>query len=157
MPSTPLRQNQSQTVNNSEFIVYSRKKKKSQEDIKQRTHLGLLHETEPNSVPKERHTRNIDSNLNESTDDELNLPIAKRKWVKSCTNNPIYNFISYKSLSLGYQAFVTSLMDIRILKNIQEALQIPEWNIVIEEEIQALEEWDIGTCWTFKRKASDRE
>ena len=49
-------------------------------------------------------------------------------------------------MSLGYQAFVTSLMDIRILKNIQEALQIPEWNIVIEEEIQALEEWDIGTC-----------
>ena len=29
-PSTPLGPNQSQTVNSSEFIVYSRKKKKSQ-------------------------------------------------------------------------------------------------------------------------------
>ncbi|RVW53178.1 hypothetical protein CK203_007166 [Vitis vinifera] len=63
--STPLHPIQSQTVNNSEFIVYSRKKK-SQEDTEQQTHPRLAHEIEPNSVPKETHLSNIDSNPNKS-------------------------------------------------------------------------------------------
>ena len=81
-----------------------------------------------------------------SKDNELNLPIAKRKGVRSCTNHLIYNFISYKNLSPCYQAFVTNLMDIRIPNNIQEALQIPKWNTIIEEEIRALEKngtWEL--------------
>ena len=75
------------------------------------------------------------------------MPIAKRKGVRSCINHVIYNFISYKSLSQGYQAFVISLTDIRIPNNIQEALQILEWKAMIEEEIRALEKndtWELG-------------
>ena len=81
-----------------------------------------------------------------SKDNELNLPIAKRKGVRSCTNHLIYNFISYKNLSPCYQAFVTNLMDIQIPNNIQEALQISKWNTIIEEEIRALEKngtWEL--------------
>ena len=51
-PSTSIHPNQFQTINNNEFIIYSRKKKKSKEDIEQRTHSGLVHETEHSSVPK---------------------------------------------------------------------------------------------------------
>lgn len=110
-PSTPLSPNQSQTVNNNEFIVYSRKKKKSQEDIEQQTHPELVHETKPNSILEETHSGDINSNPNESEYAELNLPITKRKIVRSSTNHPIYNFVFYKSLSPGYQAFVTSLKE----------------------------------------------
>ena len=68
-PSTPLCLISSQIANNNEFIIYSRKKKKSQEDIEQWTHIGLIDETEPNLVPKETHSSNIDSNPNELEDD----------------------------------------------------------------------------------------
>ncbi|KAL6335546.1 hypothetical protein AAG906_030675 [Vitis piasezkii] len=51
-PSTPFHPNQSQTVNSNEFIL--------------QTHLGLVHETEPNSILKKTHSSNIDSNPNES-------------------------------------------------------------------------------------------
>ena len=151
-PSTP-HPNQSQTVNRSEFIVYSRKKKKSQEDIEQWTHCELVHEIEPNSVPKGTYLSNIDSYLNELEDDELNLPIAKRKGVRSCTNHPIYNFISYKSLWPKNRAFVTNLTDIRIPNNIQEALHILEWKTLIEEEIQALEK---NGTWEFAKLSKEK-
>ena len=117
-PNTPFRPNQSQTVNSNEFIAYSRKKKKSQEDIEQQILLGLVHESKPNSVLEEAHSGNIDSNPNESKDDELNLLIVKTKGVRSCTNHLIFYFISYKSLSPGYRAFVTSFTDIEIPNNI---------------------------------------
>ena len=68
------------------------------------------------------------------------------KGVRSYTNL-IYNFISYKSLSPGYWAFVTSLTDIWIPNNIQESLQIPEWKATIEEKIRALKKsgtWELA-------------
>ena len=164
-PSTPFHSNQSQSVNDSEFIVYSWKKKKSKNDIKQQIYPELIREIEPNSIPKETHSSNIDSNPIKLENDELNLPIAKRKGVRSWANHPIYNFISYKSLSLGYQAFVTSLTDIQIANNIEETIQIPEWKTTIQEEIWALEKngiWEltelpkgknlVGSKWIFTIK-----
>ena len=97
-------------------------------------------------VPKETHPSNANSNPNELEDDELDLSIVIRKRVRSCRNQPIYSFISYKSLSPGYRAFVTNLTDIRIPNDIQESLQIPKWKTTIEEEIRTLEKngtWEL--------------
>ena len=79
---------------------------------------------------------------------DLNLPIAVRKGVRSCTQHPIGNFVSYNSLSPNYRAFVTALDSIQIPRDIQEALQQPEWTAAVNEEVQALEKngtWEIST------------
>ena len=61
--------------------------------------------------------------------------MAKRNGVRSCTTHPICNFISYDGLSPGFHAFTTSLTDIQIANNIQEAFRSPEWRTTIGEEI----------------------
>ncbi|RVW39495.1 Retrovirus-related Pol polyprotein from transposon RE1, partial [Vitis vinifera] len=77
----------------------------------------------PNSQPG-----NTIYDLNSSNDlDDLDQPIALRKGVRSCTQHPISNHVSYGKLSQNFQSFITSLEDDRISSNIQEALQQPEW------------------------------
>ncbi|RVW94063.1 Retrovirus-related Pol polyprotein from transposon TNT 1-94 [Vitis vinifera] len=79
--------------------------------------------------------------------DDLDQPIALRKGVRSYTQHPISNHVSYGKLSQNFQAFITSLEDDRIPSNIQEALQQPEWKTAVQEEIQALEKngtWEIS-------------
>ncbi|RVW93973.1 Retrovirus-related Pol polyprotein from transposon TNT 1-94 [Vitis vinifera] len=50
--------------------------------------------------------------LNSSNDlDDLDQPIALRKGVRSCTQHPISNHVSYGKLSQNFQAFITSLED----------------------------------------------
>ncbi|RVX00496.1 Retrovirus-related Pol polyprotein from transposon TNT 1-94 [Vitis vinifera] len=93
--------------------------------------------------------------LDSSNDlDDLDQPIALRKGVRSCTQHPISNHVSYGRLSQNFQAFITSLEDDRIPSNIQEALQQPEWKTVVQEEIQALEKngtWEISEFPKGKR------
>ncbi|RVW90198.1 Retrovirus-related Pol polyprotein from transposon TNT 1-94 [Vitis vinifera] len=93
--------------------------------------------------------------LDSSNDlDDLDQPIALRKGVRSCTQHPISNHVSYGKLSQNFQAFITSLEDDRIPSNIQEALQQPEWKTAIQEEIQALEKngtWEISELPEGKR------
>ncbi|RVX13444.1 hypothetical protein CK203_020912 [Vitis vinifera] len=48
-------------------------------------------------------------------------------------------FVSYNALSAKCRAFTTNLDRIQIPKNIQEALEIPEWKEVVDEI-----EWGIG-------------
>ena len=47
--------------------------------------------------------------------------------------------MSYNALSSGYRAFVTGLDKVHIPKNIQEALEVPEWRAAVMEEMRALE------------------
>ncbi|RVW60619.1 Copia protein [Vitis vinifera] len=104
----------------------------------------------PNSQPG-----NTIYDLNSSNDlDDLDQPIALRKGVRSCTQHPISNHVSYGKLSQNFQAFITSLEDDRIPSNIQEALQQPEWKTAVQEEIQALEKngtWEISELPEGKR------
>ncbi|RVW35272.1 Retrovirus-related Pol polyprotein from transposon TNT 1-94 [Vitis vinifera] len=106
----------------------------------------------PNSQPG-----NIIYDLNSSNDlDDLDQPIALRKGVRSCTQHPISNHVTYGKLSQNFQAFITSLEDDRIPSNIQEALQQPEWKTAVQEEIQALEKngtWEISELPEGKRPA----
>ena len=96
---------QPQPAKNSEFIVYSRrKKKKTQEEIEERTHPEQVHEAEPNSNSSEIPQGNKDSDTavhNELQNNDINLPIAKRKGVRPCKIIP--SIISY--LIMGYHLF----------------------------------------------------
>lgn len=77
------------------------------------------HESDPN-------LGNFSTHQNNSTND-LDVPIALRKKVKSCTQHPISNFIGYSHLSNSVQALIANLPLIEIPKSIYEALSIPEW------------------------------
>ena len=116
-----------QATTNNEFIVYSRRKKKTHEDVEQGTHPEPVIEFEPNPDSKEINSGNNEPISSEL--DDLDLPIVKRKGVRSCTNHPIYNYISYKNLSPGYQTFISSLSDIKVPNTIQEALKITKWKV----------------------------
>lgn len=62
-----------------------------------------------------------------------------RKGTRSCTNHPIYNFVSYGGLSPSHHAFVSNLDKIQVPSTIHEVLSVPEWKTAIWEEINALE------------------
>ena len=53
----------------------------------------------------------------------LDMTITLRKCVRSCTQHPISNFISYDKLSLKYHSFVTNISNIEISRSIHEALE----------------------------------
>ena len=98
-------------------------------------------------------------------DEDLHWPIALRKGVRSCTQHPIQNYISYKGLSPKFSGFVSNLNKVQVPDNIKEAFKHPRWREVVLEEIKALEKnetWDIndlplekspvGCKWVFTVK-----
>ena len=79
---------------------------------------------------------------------ELDLPIAHRKGVRSCTQHPLSNFVSYDSLSPSYRAFVLSISSVSIPQNWREAFTDPDWKQAMVEEMKALsknETWELVT------------
>ena len=134
-PKTPYHSILIQLAKNSEFIVYSRKKEKTREGIEEQTQTKQVQEYELSPQSIETPPGNTNSKSHELLDNDLDLPIALWKGVRSCTNHPIYNFVSYKGLSPGFRVFVTNLNKIQIPNNIQEALKLPEWRAAVWEEI----------------------
>ncbi|WJZ93061.1 hypothetical protein VitviT2T_012024 [Vitis vinifera] len=93
------------------------------------------------------------------------MPIAWRKGVRSCTQHPIGNFISYDKLSPTFRAFTSSITEIQVPQNIQKAFKYPKWKAAVDEEVRALEKngtWEItdlprgkkpvGCKWIFTVK-----
>ncbi|RVW24010.1 Retrovirus-related Pol polyprotein from transposon RE2 [Vitis vinifera] len=125
------------------------------------------HEAEPGPNPSKLPGNNasdgtVDSELE---NDILNMPIAWRKGVRSCTQHPIGNFISYDKLSPTFRAFTSSITEIQVPQNIQEAFKYPKWKAAVNEEVRALEKngtWEItdlprgkkpvGCKWIFTVK-----
>ena len=138
-PSSDSRSGQE---NIKDIIVYSRRQK-AQNETEDRTLSQHCQETISGS---QQHTgiASQDTIFPENFND-MDLPIALRKGKRSCTLHPIGNFVSYKNLSSSYRAFTTSLNEIQIPRNIQEALNQPEWKMAVMEEIDALKRnktWD---------------
>ncbi|RVX00895.1 Retrovirus-related Pol polyprotein from transposon TNT 1-94 [Vitis vinifera] len=141
------------------------------EHIQEETEEGALsqqtHEVEPGPNPSKLPGNNtpdgtVDSELE---NDILNMPIAWRKGVRSCTQHPIGNFISYDKLSPTFRAFTSSITEIQVPRNIQEAFKYPKWKAAVDEEVQELEKngtWEItdlprgkkpvGCKWIFTVK-----
>ncbi|RVX05233.1 Retrovirus-related Pol polyprotein from transposon TNT 1-94 [Vitis vinifera] len=141
---------------NRETLVYSRKPKSK---FNETLISEALKKSEPVIIPTPRESG---SNSDQVTDD---LPIALRKQPRSYTLHPISKFVSYNTLSAKCRVFTTNLDRIQIPKNIQEALEIPEWKEVVMEEIRALEKngtWEVmnlprgkkpvGCKWVFTVK-----
>lgn len=100
-----------------------------------------------------------------NTQSDLDVPIASRKGTRTCTQHPISKFISYLKLSPSFKAFTTSLSDVVIPRNINEALGIPHWKAAVLDELRALKQngtWElvdlppdkkvIGCKWVFTVK-----
>ena len=95
-------------------------------------------------------------------EDDLSIPIALRKGVKSCIKHPISHFLGYLKLSPQFKAFTVNLDSVAIPRDIHHALQDDRWKAIVLEEIQALEKndtWEvvnlpdgkktIGNKWVF--------
>ena len=72
----------------------------------------------------------------------VNIPIAPRKVTRTCTNHPISNHVSYKKLSPCFSGFISQLSNVNVTKDIQEALNVPEWREAVLKEMKALEKND---------------
>ena len=70
---------------------------------------------------------------------DLDVPIAVRKGIRSCTQHPMSNFVFYDHLSSSMRALVTNLSGVKIPNTIQEAWKDPNWKKVVVEELSALE------------------
>ncbi|XP_028086199.1 uncharacterized protein LOC114287116 [Camellia sinensis] len=150
-PTPPESLNQSLPAENSEFIVALRDNEHIQEEMEEGALSQQTHEAEPGSNPSNIPGDNLpptDSTDNSELENSiLNMPIAWRKGVRSCTQHPIGNFISYDKLSPSFRAFTSSITEIPIPQNIQEAFKSPQWKAAVNEEVRALEKngtWDLS-------------
>ncbi|RVW97919.1 Retrovirus-related Pol polyprotein from transposon TNT 1-94 [Vitis vinifera] len=130
-----------ESFNQPESIVDLWDKEHIQEETEERALSQQTHEAEPGPNPSKLPGNNapdgtVDSELE---NDILNMPIAWRKGVRSCTQHPIGNFISYDKLSLTFRAFTSSITEIQVPQNIQEAFKYPKWKAAVDEEVRALE------------------
>ena len=88
---------------------------------------------------------NFPSKHSQSVED-IHLPIAIRKGVRACTQHPITKIVSHDRLSTKFSAFTTTLTNIEIPRNIEEALADQKWKEVVLEEMGALERnltWEV--------------
>ena len=77
-----------------------------------------------------------------SEPNDIDVPIAIRKGVRSCTQHPISNFVSYSHLSPSYRAFVSKISSICVPNRVQDALVDPKWKHAMIEEIKTLHKND---------------
>ena len=82
------------------------------------------HESEPGKEPEVSEL--LGKNSSTESFDDLDIPIACRKGVRSCTKHPMSHFVSYDKLSPAFFAFTSQLSSVEIPRDVQEALQVPE-------------------------------
>ena len=108
---------------------------------------------ESDQAPENEITTGNSKSIHTNTSN-LDMPIALRKGVRTCTQHPIEKYMSYGKLSQGYKAFVALLDSTHVPRNIQEAFQHPKWTTTVNEEFQALAKnntWEITTLPKGKR------
>ena len=158
-----------ESCNQPEFIVDLWDNEHIQEEMEEGALSQQTHEAEPGSNPSKipgSNAPNSDGTVDsELENDILNMPIAWRKGVRSCTQHPIGNFISYDKLSPTFRAFTSNITEIQVPRDIQEAFKYPKWKAAVDEEVRALSKngtWEItdlprgkkpvGCKWIFTVK-----
>jgi len=81
--------------------------------------LTLNHEADPDSMPTQVHSGKDNLDITIPTMENLEVPIALRKGVRTCTNHPISKFVSYAKLSPSYKAFVSTLDSMQVPNTIR--------------------------------------
>lgn len=121
--------------------MYSRKKKNLANIEQATTHTQQSQEYNliPFILEQTQDDARAEPIVEEDVSEDLSIPIALMKGVRSCTQHPIHNYLSYSSLSPTYRSFITTLDQVQIPNSVQEALQDPNWNAATMEEIKALE------------------
>ena len=139
LPNSPPLQTQAQLdIGNKELCVYSRRKVRDIEINVQDKSYSNTHQS-PLNLENHEGKDFVTHELVSTTIDDLDLPIAHRKGVRSCTNHPIEKYVAYGKLTPMYRAFVSSLDLIQIPTDIYEALKDPKWKSAVDEEMNALE------------------
>ena len=89
------------------------------------------------------------------TINDIDLPIAQCKRVRSCTHHPTSNFLSYQHISPVFRSFLSKLSSMPIPQTFLEALGDPKWKEAMQEEmrntysIKALKWQDQGMEYFF--------
>ena len=168
-PITTKNQVSIESCNQPEFIVDLWDNEHIQEEMEEGALSQQTHEAEPGSNPSKipgSNAPNSDGTVDsELENDTHNMPIAWRKGVRSCTQHPIGNFISYDKLSPTFRAFTSNITEIQVPRDIQEAFKYPKWKAAVDEEVRALAKngtWEItdlprgkkpvGCKWIFTVK-----
>ena len=136
--------------NQQELRVYSRRKiSQGNKQVMNPTHSQ---EAEPLVEP---HPPKVSGNPknNPSPILDLDVPIAIRKGIRSCTQHPISKFISYSNLSSSFRAFTSSVSSIVIPRSIEEALNVSEWKTAVLEEMHALKQ---NNTWSLVELLKDK-
>ena len=74
------------------------------------------------------------------------MPIVLRKYTRATTAHLISNVVTYDKFHLAFRAFALSISSESLPRNYQEALLLPHWKAVMDEEMQALMScgiWDL--------------
>ena len=126
----------------SEVIVsypkYYERRKKRQHIENLSAESGDLRENVPENKASEIHL-GIPEQQSESDKDAL--PIALKKGIRSCTNPVPYaivNYLNYNKVSPHYHAFLSTIQEIPIPRNAQEAMENWRWKEAMDKEMSAL-------------------
>lgn len=155
LPSSQI--NQPGTATERPFQVYTRRL--------QPDHATLqVHESEP--IQGTEHSSTLLPLSPEIID--IDQPIAIRKGVRKCTENPIYpiaHHTSFKKFSPSHRTFLSKISTTQIPQTLHEALGNKNWEDVMREEMNALEKnktWEVhelpkgkktvGCKWVFALK-----
>ena len=85
--------------------------------------------------------------------DELDVPIALRKGVRTCTQHPMSYFVSYDHLSPSLRAQTTNLAGVDIPRTIQEAWRNQNGKRQLRTKYMLLKKMKHGIWWkNLKRK-----
>lgn len=76
---------------------------------------------------------------------DMDLPIAQHKGIRSCTQYSISIFVSYNNFPLSYRTFISYMSSVSTLK-CPRSTQMPKWREAMQKEIKVLHKnnkWDL--------------
>lgn len=123
--------------NRKDLLAYTRKKDTTNDP-------PLVASSDPSNSPAHIPLVPFDNDIHSANDDDL--PIALRKAKRSYTNQPVSNFVSYKTLNPVYLTFVGSVSSVQVPFNLKEAIPQSQWRNAMCEEMTTLEKnetWEL--------------
>ena len=90
----------------------------SRKIIEQRKKFSLPFTTKNSNLGQNLMSESSGKNPSNPKIDDLDLPIASRKGVHSCTKHHMSNYVSYDKLSPTFLAFTSQLSSAEIPKNV---------------------------------------